>query len=119
MLPGDGRMVLDVPVATDNGQPIIGRVRVEFIPDAPGATCYPLSGRVAAHSYRTTSMDTRDAVFTRRRYPYDPPEVIPSDQWSFATDTIGMGAETRRLNEPSRPPTGTSFIPPVFIPLDL
>ena len=67
MLAGDGRMVLDVPVATDNGIPITGRAHVEFIPDAPGADTYPLSGRVAAHSYRTASMDTRDAVFTRRR----------------------------------------------------
>ena len=61
MLRGDGRMCLDVPVATDNGAPITGRVRVEFIPDAPAGTSYPLSGRVAAHSFRTASMDTRDA----------------------------------------------------------
>ena len=52
MLPGDGRMVLDVPVATDDGTPITGRVRVEYIADVPGITCFPLSGRVAAHSYR-------------------------------------------------------------------
>ena len=95
MLPGDNRMVLDVPVATDNGAPITGRVRVEFIPDGPGGTCQPLSGRMAAHSYRTASMDTRDAVFTRRRYPYDTPEIIPSDQWSFALAQSGAGAETK------------------------
>jgi hypothetical protein len=95
MLPGDGRMCLDVPVATDNGATVTGRVRVEFIPDSDGATSYPLSGRVAAHSYRTASMDARDAVFTRRRFPYDAPEVIPSDQWSFATGIVGAGAETR------------------------
>ncbi len=95
MLPGDGRMVLDVPVATENGATLTGRVRVEFIPDAPGASTYPLSGRVAAHSYRTASMDTRDAVFTRRRYPYDEPEIIPHDQWSFAAETMGFGAETK------------------------
>ena len=95
MLPGDGRMVLDVPVASDNGTPITGRVRVEFIPDGPAGTSYPLSGRPAAHSYRTASMDTRDGVFTRRRYPYDEPEVIPSDQWSFANEVMGLGAETK------------------------
>ena len=96
MLPGDNRMVLDVPVATDNGRAITGRVRVEFIPDAPGAVCHPLSGRVAAHSYRTASMDTADAAFTRRRYPYDAPEIIPSDQWSFALAHAGAGAETKQ-----------------------
>ena len=78
MLPGDGRMVLDVPVASDNGQPITGRIRVEYIADAPGITCFPLSGRIAAHSYATVSLDTRQAVLTRRRYPYDTPEVNPA-----------------------------------------
>src|SRR5579863_3551610 len=69
LLPGDGRLILDVPVATDTGAPITGRVRVEFIPDRYAGNTMPLSGRVAAHSYRTASMDKRDAVFTRRRYP--------------------------------------------------
>ena len=95
MLPGDGRMVLDVPVATDRDAPITGRVRVEFIPDGPEGTTQPLSGRVAAHSYRTASMDPADAVFTRRRYPYDTPEVIPPDQWRFAAELVGAGAETK------------------------
>ena len=57
MLPGDGRMVLDVPVASDNGKPITGRIRVEYIADAPGITCFPLSGRIAAHSYAAVSLD--------------------------------------------------------------
>ena len=78
MLPGDGRMVLDVPVASDNGKPITGRIRVEYIADAPGITCFPLSGRIAAHSYAAVSLDTRDAVLTRRRYPYDTPQVDPA-----------------------------------------
>lgn len=38
----------------------------------------PLSGRVAAHPYPVASRDKRDAVLTRRRYPCDPLEVIPS-----------------------------------------
>ncbi len=97
MLPGDGRMVLDVPVASDHGSPITGRIRVEYIADVPGITCFPLSGRIAAHSYATVSLDTRDALLTRRRYPYDTPEAIAHDQWQFACaevrgrrrDTVG------------------------------
>lgn len=95
MLPGDGRMVLDVPVAADNGKPITGRIRVEYIVDHPGITCFPLSGRIAAHSYATVSLDTRDAILTRRRYPYDTPQVIPSDQWAFASVESGSGGETQ------------------------
>ena len=116
MLPGDGRMVLDVPVATENGRTISDRIRVEFIPDAPGATTYPLSGRVAAHSYRTASMDTRNAVFTRRRYPYDEPEIIASDQWSFAMDISAMGAETKVAERAIAPSDWHIFYPAGFRP---
>src|SRR4051812_8673761 len=97
MLPGDGRMVLDVPVASDNGKPITGRVRVEYIADVPGITCFPLSGRIAAHSYAAVSLDTREAVLTRRRYPYDTPQAIPPDQWRFACVEAGVGGETQSV----------------------
>ena len=36
LLPGDGRQILDLPPATDNGRPITGPVRVEFSADQPG-----------------------------------------------------------------------------------
>jgi hypothetical protein len=95
MLPGDGRMVFDVPVArNDDGSPITGTVRVEYMVDAPGRTSFPLSGRTAAHSFPTVSLDTRQATLTKRRYPYDPPIVIPADQWSFARIEAGTGGET-------------------------
>ncbi|MEA2738319.1 MAG: hypothetical protein QOH05_1626, partial [Acetobacteraceae bacterium] len=94
ILPGDGRMVLDVPVASDNGAPITGRVRTEIIVDAPWGPTMPLSGRVAAHSYPVASRNKRDAVLTRRRYPYDTPEVIPPSDWDFALEIHGAGAES-------------------------
>ena len=40
LLPGDGRMVLDLPVATDNGRPITGPVRVEYIVDQTRVTVF-------------------------------------------------------------------------------
>ena len=92
ILPGDGRMVLDVPVATENGNPITGRVRSEIIVDGPPVNCMPLSGRIAALSYPVA--DRPDGVLTRRRYPYDTPEIIPSDQWQFAMLVAGSAAET-------------------------
>ena len=91
ILPGDGRLVLDVPVASEGGAPITGRVRTEFIVDSPSGTTMPLSGRVAAWSYPVA--DRSDAVFTRRRYPYDPPEVIAAGEWAFAQELGGAGAE--------------------------
>src|ERR1019366_2201789 len=98
------------------GASITGRVRVEFIPDAPGAATMPLSGRIAGHSYRTVSQDTRDAVFTRRRYPYDEPEVIPSNQWCFATEVNGSGAETRVTEHALVPSDGHIHYPAGFQP---
>ena len=116
MLPGDGRMVLDVPVASDNGKPITGRVRAEYIADVPGITCFPLSGRIAAHSYSTTSLDTRDAVLTRRRYPYDRPQVVPRDQWQFACAESGTGGETQSIERAVVPSTRHIHLPAGFQP---
>jgi len=95
LLPGGGRMVFDVPAARNaDGSPITGTVRVEYIADVPGITCFPLSGRIAAHSYPTVSRDTNRATLTRRRYPYDTPEIIPADHWQFAATEFGLGGET-------------------------
>jgi alpha/beta hydrolase family protein len=116
MLPGDGRMVLDVPVASDNDQPITGRVRVEYLADMPGITCFPLSGRIAAHSYSTASLDTRDAVLTRRRYPYGRPQVIPSDQWQFACVDSGVGGETQSIERAVVPSARHIHLPAGFQP---
>jgi hypothetical protein len=116
MLPGDGRMVLDVPVATDDGTPITGRIRVEYIAETLGITCFPLSGRVAAHSYATVSLDNRDAMLTRRRYPYDPPQVIPSEQWRFACAESGSGGETQSLEHSVVPSDRHIYLPAGFQP---
>ena len=94
ILPGDGRMVLDLPVATDNGAPITGQVRTEIIVDTIGVRTMPLSGRIAGHSYPVASRDKRDAVLTRRRYQYDAPETIAHEAWDFALEVNGLGAES-------------------------
>ena len=116
MLPGDGRMVLDVPVASDAGKPITGRIRVEYIADVAGITCFPLSGRIAAHSYATVSVDAHDAVLTRRRYPYDRPEVIPHDQWRFACAEFGVGGETQSVERAVVPSARHIYLPAGFQP---
>lgn len=95
LLPGDGRMLLDVPVAKDNGKPITGKVRVEYIPEEYGATTQPLSGWVSTRSYPAVSLDTREAQLTRRRYPDDPRIPIPADQWCFARQEGGQGLDNQ------------------------
>lgn len=116
ILPGDGRMVLDVPVATDDGAPITGQVRTEIIVDAPSGRTMPLSGRVAAHSYPVASRDKRDAVLTRRRYPYDAPEVVAPSDWDFALEISGVGAESATAERAIVPADNFIYYRPGFEP---
>jgi hypothetical protein len=95
LLPGDGRMLLDLPVATDNGKPIAGLVRVEYIADQVGVTTQPLSGWISTRSHPTVSLDTRKASLTRRRYADDPRIPVPPDQWMFARIEAGLGLDNQ------------------------
>lgn len=58
VLPGNGRVVMDTPVATQCGQPLTARVRAEFICDTSGTTCLPLSGKHGTRSLPTASLRT-------------------------------------------------------------
>lgn len=93
--PGDGRMTMSLPVATEGGAPITGLVRSEFIVTARGHACMPLSGRASTRSHPTVSLDTTRATLTRRRYPEDEREVIPADQWQFARIEGGVGLDNQ------------------------
>ena len=90
LLPGNDRVVLDVPTVTEGGAPITGVVRQEFIPEAP-TLCYPLSGRASTRSYPTVSLDTTKARLTKRRYPNDPRIEIAPERWQFAQVLAGFG----------------------------
>ena len=97
LLPGDGRMLLDVPVARDGAEPLTGLVRSEFIADGPGVSTFPLSGwaSTVARSYPTVSLDTARASLTRRRYAGDAREPIASDHWAFARTEGGVGLDAQ------------------------
>ena len=93
LLPGDGRMTMRLPIATELDNPITGLVRTEFIASKPGQTTFPLSGWVSTRSHPTISMDTSKAKLTRRRYPNDEREEIPSHKWSFSRHEGGYGMD--------------------------
>ena len=95
LLPGDGRMLLDVPLARDGAEPLTGLVRTEFISDRPGISTYPLSGWASARSYSAVSLDRSWATLTRRRYPGDVREPIASDAWTFARTEGGVGLDAQ------------------------
>jgi Alpha/beta hydrolase domain len=84
ILPGEGRLTIQLPVARENGGAITGVVRTELITDEAGVTCFPLSGNDYTASYEAVSVDTRSASFTYREHEGDPRQPIPSDAWRFA-----------------------------------
>ena len=117
LLPGDGRMLLDVPIARNEcGSPITGPVRSEFIVEAKGQTCMPLSSRASTRSHPTVSLDTEDAILTRRRYPNDPREPIAADQWAFARIEGGLGLDNQGAELAVVPSDTHIYLPAGFEP---
>ncbi len=99
ILPGNGRMLLDVPIATENGRTITGPARIEFIAVAPGTTVFPLSSLASARSYPAASRDTGAARLTRRRYAHSPREDIAPGAWAFARVERGGGVDNQGMEE--------------------
>ncbi len=116
LLPGNGRLVLDVPVATEDGRPITGPVRTEIIVDKPGTTVFPLSGRASTRSYPTASLDTGKGALTRRRYQGDARIPIPADQWAFARVEGGSGLDNQGAEQAVIPSDSHLHLPAGFEP---
>jgi Alpha/beta hydrolase domain len=95
LLPGNGRLVLDLPVARERNRPITGPVRVEYIANRAGITTFPLSGHASTRSHPTVSLDPREASLTRRRYPYDERVPVPPNSWCFARIEGGVGLDNQ------------------------
>ena len=107
ILPGNGRMSMTLPIATENGREITGLVRAEFIAAEPGGMVFPLSGNDHTLSYEAASLDTAQATFTCREYEGDPRTPIAPAEWQFA-----------RLDEGGKPiPSATHcYLPAGFRP---
>jgi hypothetical protein len=84
LLPGDGRMTMQLPVATTADGDLTGLVRAEFIADALGVVSFPLSGNAYTRSYESVSLDTGTAMFTRRAYENEPRQPLRPETWQFA-----------------------------------
>jgi hypothetical protein len=95
LLPGDGRLILDVPVARDGGRPITGLVRSEYIAAGPNVTTFPLSGKASTRSYPAHSLDPQSASLTRRRYADAERLPVAAEDWSFARVEGGQGLDAQ------------------------
>jgi hypothetical protein len=92
LLPGDGRMLLDLPVAMRNDRPVEGIVRVEYV-GREGVTVLPLSGWASTRSHPVLPGTEASAILTRRRYADAPRELVPASQWSFSRLEGGVGLD--------------------------
>ncbi|MBI2949925.1 MAG: hypothetical protein HYY23_20015 [Verrucomicrobia bacterium] len=82
LVPGDGRLLLRPPVATQNGKPIRGIVRYETTANAP-AESLPLARREGLGSFSPTERGEKEGVLTWRMRETDPRVMIPREQWSL------------------------------------
>jgi hypothetical protein len=76
------RITLPIAKNTD-GSDIIGRVRSEYILDAPDST----QDVTAPPAYEADSLSNADATLTRRVHQDDPKEAVPNSDWAFADCT--------------------------------
>jgi len=116
LLPGDGRLVLDVPLASNGDDTITGLVRSEYIATSANITSFPLSGKASTRSYPTHSMDSRSASLTRRRYADS--ERIPVDaaHWCFARVEGGQGLDAQAFETAVVPSELNIHLPGGFEP---
>jgi hypothetical protein len=88
VLPGNNRLTIDLPVATESGEPITGRVGVQYDVSRhisrEGAVSLALSGRPEFDPYPAASLDNSTAIFTERDLIDSPETAIPQNRWAFA-----------------------------------
>jgi hypothetical protein len=94
--PGEGRMRLTAPPALENGKPVVGVVREEFVVDKPVARA-SIAHRGNQGRHRPTQRGLETAVVTRREKERDPRQTIPRDQWKLVISDVAAGGETGQL----------------------
>ncbi|QJE74130.1 hypothetical protein HHL28_14475 [Aerophototrophica crusticola] len=94
--PKAGRpLTLDLPIATEGGKAITGKVAYEFVPDT-NAEVQDWAG-LRALGYLPAIPDDPDAVLTVRDRPQGERKVIDRGQWDFATPEKGTRPTSVKL----------------------
>ena len=96
LVAGDGLLTIDLPEALEDGEPVQGKVRQEFIAEQEGVLWMPLSGAPSIRSYPALNLDTSHATMTLREHERDPRVPVPPDAWAFAEAERVDGTEQVR-----------------------
>jgi hypothetical protein len=75
-------VVAFVPEARQNGQPLRGKVRQEFISDKKGVLSMPVSGNANIQCFPVLNRAT--ATLTMREKEADPRVAVPASEWELA-----------------------------------
>ena len=86
--PGKGQVGFSAPIATENGTPIKGWVRMSFVLDKPAAS-YQYSGDYNTVTYKPVNVNDRTYRLTVREGTFAASRLIPRDEWEFARDDGG------------------------------
>jgi hypothetical protein len=94
----EGQMRMNMPVATQDGKPITGLVRGNFIPN-DNAPTQPLADR-NHRAYPVVDPGSPENFMTVRDRPTDPPRPVAREKWRFAGDAnvqVDGGFELGRI----------------------
>lgn len=96
LVAGDGLLTTGLPEALEDGKPVRGKVRQEFIAEQEGVLWMPLSGAPSIRSYPALDLDTSRATMTLREHERDPRVPLSPDAWAFAeAEMIGGALQVR------------------------
>ena len=84
LLPGDGRLTMELPVATRPDGPVTGPFRAEFIIEQPGVTAVSLGGHDYIRPCPSVDLNTETATLTCRRLEQDTRQPVAASDWQFA-----------------------------------
>jgi hypothetical protein len=82
VLPGNDRLILDAPIATNSGEPIVGPILAEFVPTAD-TDKHTIAHFKNQGSFRPTERGLAESVLTWRLRQSDPRVVVPRRQWKL------------------------------------
>jgi hypothetical protein len=80
--PGNNKLLIDLPIAAEHGQPITGPIYAEICVDTKSSSQPFYWG--GSNPYPAVSLDNANARLTRRLTRRDPAVEIPRDRWRFA-----------------------------------
>jgi Alpha/beta hydrolase domain len=112
LMPQKNWLVMGVPAATNNGNPIVRKVRTEIVVDEKGIKSQPLSGDERVQSYPVASRDKSQASLTVREKSYRTRIPMPISEWEFASCV--KDSPTGR--ETTKPSSKDIYLPSGFKP---